>query len=444
MIVRAFKNRVWRSLDVLDIKRIREEPEAVKAAAASKNDKADVDRILELDGKRREALTRVEGLKAERNAGSKDIGRRRKAGEDTAELQTRIRAIGEEIKAIDSTVAAVTEERDALMAWVPNVPAADVPVGADESANELVREWGEKPEYAFEPKAHWDIGSELGVIDLERAAKVSGAGFTLFRGAGARLERALLNFMLDLHTSEHGYTEMLPPYLVNRECMFGTGQIPKLEEDMYALSEDGLFLIPTAEVPVTNDHAGEIIPGAELPIAYAAYTACFRREAGAHGRDTRGMIRVHQFDKVEMVRFVRPETSYDELEKLVGHAEEVLKRLDLHYRVLRLCTGDLSFAAAKCYDLEVWAPGVGRYLEVSSCSNFEDFQARRANIRFRDPESKSVRFVHTLNGSGVALPRAFVAILETFQREDGSVTIPDVLRPYMGGLEVIEPAGAKG
>ncbi len=429
---------------MLDIKRIREDPEAVKAAVASKNEKADIDRILELDGKRREALTRVEALKAERNAGSKDIGRRRKAGEDTAELQTRIRAIGEEIKALDSTVAAVTEERDALMAWVPNVPAADVPVGADESANEIVREWGEKPEFAFEPKAHWDLGAELGVIDLERAAKVSGAGFTLFRGAGARLERALWNFMLDLHTGEHGYTEMLPPYLVNRECMFGTGQIPKLEEDMYALGEDGLFLIPTAEVPVTNYHAGEIIPGAELPIAYAAYTACFRREAGAAGRDTRGMIRVHQFDKVEMVRFVRPEDSYDELEKLVGHAEEVLKRLGLHYRVLKLCTGDLSFAAAKCYDLEVWAPGVGRYLEVSSCSNYEDFQARRAGIRFRDAEKKSVRFVHTLNGSGVALPRAFVAILETFQHEDGSVTIPEVLRPYMGGLEAIKPVGAKG
>ncbi|MHC4250852.1 MAG: serine--tRNA ligase [Planctomycetota bacterium] len=429
---------------MLDIKRIREEPEAVKAAAAAKNEKADVDRILELDGKRRDALKRVEGLKAERNAGSKDVGKRKKAGEDTSELQTRIRAIGEEIKAIDSTVAAVTEERDALMAWVPNVPAADVPVGADESANELVREWGEKPEFAFEPKAHWDIGAALGVIDLERASKVSGAGFTLFKGAGARLERALWSFMLDLHTTEHGYVELLPPYLANRNSMFGTGQIPKLEEDMYGLPEDGLFLIPTAEVPVTNYHAGEIIPGAELPLCYTAYTACFRREAGAYGRDTRGMIRVHQFDKVEMVRFVRPETSYDELEKLVGHAEEVLKRLGLHYRVLKLCTGDLSFAAAKCYDIEVWAPGVGRYLEVSSCSNFEDFQARRASIRFRDPESKSVGFVHTLNGSGVALPRAFVAILETFQHEDGSVTIPEVLRPYMGGVETLEPAETKG
>ncbi|MHC5055379.1 MAG: serine--tRNA ligase [Planctomycetota bacterium] len=429
---------------MLDIKRIREEPDAVKAAAAAKNEKADVDRILELDGKRREALKRVEGLKAERNAGSKDIGRRKKAGEETSDLQTRIRAIGEEIKAIDSTVAAVTEERDALMAWVPNVPAADVPVGKDESANEVMREWGEKPEFAFEPKAHWDIGAELGVIDLERASKISGAGFTLFRGAGARLERALWSFMLDLHTTEHGYVELLPPYLANRDSMFGTGQIPKLEEDMYGLPEDGLFLIPTAEVPVTNYHAGEIIPGAELPLCYTAYTACFRREAGAYGRDTRGMIRVHQFDKVEMVRFVRPETSYDELEKLVAHAEVVLKRLGLHYRVLKLCTGDLSFAAAKCYDIEVWAPGVGRYLEVSSCSNFEDFQARRASIRFRDPENKSVGFVHTLNGSGVALPRAFVAILETFQHEDGSVTIPEALRPYMGGVETLKPVGTKG
>ncbi len=428
---------------MLDIKRIRENPDAVKAAVSAKHEKADVDRILDLDARRREALKRVEGLKAERNAGSKDIGRRKKAGEDTSDLQARVRAMGEEIKSLDAEVAEVTGERDRLMAWVPNVPAPDVPVGEDESANEVVREWGEKPEFAFEPKPHWDLGGTLGVIDLERAAKVSGAGFTLFRGLGARLERALWSFMLDLHTGEHGYTELLPPYLVNRDCMFGTGQLPKLEEDMYGLGEDGLFLIPTAEVPVTNYHRGEILPGAELPLAYAAYTACFRREAGAYGRDTRGMIRIHQFDKVEMVRFVRPETSYDELELLLTHAEEVLKRLGLHYRVLKLCTGDLSFAAAKCYDIEVWAPGVGRYLEVSSCSNFEDFQARRANIRFRDPESRAVGFVHTLNGSGVALPRAFVAILETFQREDGSVTMPEVLRPYMGGVERIEPVGPK-
>jgi len=431
---------------MLDIRRIRDDPEAVKAAAVAKNEKADVDRILELDTKRREALKRVEALKAERNASSKDIGKRRKAGEDTADLQARVREIGTEIKALDAEVAETTSERDELMSWVPNVPAADVPVGEDESANELVREWGEKPEFAFQPKPHWDLGAELGVLDLERAAKISGAGFTLFRGAGARLERALWSFMLDLHVTEHGYTELLPPFLANRGSMFGTGQIPKLEDDMYSLGEDGLFLIPTAEVPVTNYHAGEILPGASLPLAYTAYTACFRREAGAAGRDTRGMIRVHQFDKVEMVRLVRPETSYDELEKLLSHAEEVLKRLGLHYRVVKLCTGDLSFAAAKCYDIEVWAPGVGRYLEVSSCSNFEDFQARRAKIRFRDPETKSVGFVHTLNASGVALPRAFAAILETFQREDGSVIIPEVLRPYMGGLEVIEPLGppAKG
>jgi seryl-tRNA synthetase len=427
---------------MLDIKRIRENPEAVKAAAAAKNEKVDVDRILELDAKRREALTRVEALKAERNTGSKDIGKRRKAGEDTADLQARIRAIGEEIKGLDADVTETTQARDTLMAWVPNMPAPDVPVGEDESANEVVREWGEKPEYAFEPKAHWDLGAALGILDLERAAKIAGAGFMLFRGMGARLERALWTFMLDLHTTEHGYTELLPAFLANRDSMFGSGQIPKLEEDMYGLPEDGLFLIPTAEVPVTNYHRGEILPGSQLPIAYTAYTACFRREAGAAGRDTRGMIRVHQFDKVELVRFVRPEVSYDALELLLTHAEEVLKRLGLHYRVLRLCTGDLSFAAAKCYDIEVWAPGVGRYLEVSSCSNYEDFQARRAKIRFRDEEKKSVGFVHTLNGSGLALPRAFAAILETFQREDGSVMIPEVLRPYMGGLELLEPEGS--
>jgi seryl-tRNA synthetase len=422
------------------MKRIRDDPEAVKAAAAAKGESPDIDGILERDATRRELLRKVERLKAERNAGSKEVGRLKKAGEDASGVAARMKEIGKEIKGLDAEVAEATARRDELMAWVPNLPAADVPEGADESANVEVRNWGEKPSFDFEPKAHWDLGSSLGILDLERASKLSGSGFALFRGEGARLERALWSFMLDLHTREHGYTELLPSYLATRECMFGTGQLPKLEEDMYHTGADDLFLIPTAEVPLTNYHRGEIIPGATLPLAYTAYTACFRREAGAYGRDTRGMIRIHQFDKVEMVRFVAPEKSYEELELLVTHAEEVLKRLGLHYRVLKLCAGELSFAASKCYDLEVWAPGVGRYLEVSSCSNFEDFQARRSGIRYRDPETKSVGFVHTLNGSGVALPRALISILETFQEEDGSVTIPEVLRPYMGGLDRLGPA----
>jgi seryl-tRNA synthetase len=425
---------------MLDIKRIRDDPEAVKAAAAAKGESPDIDGILGLDATRRELLQKVERLKAERNAGSKEVGRLKKAGEDASSVAGRMKEIGGEIKGLDAEVAEATARRDEFMAWVPNVPAPDVPEGADESANVEVRSWGEKPSFDFEPKPHWDLGSSLGILDLERASKLSGSGFALFRGEGARLERALWSFMLDLHTREHGYTELLPSYLATRECMFGTGQLPKLEEDMYHTGTDDLFLIPTAEVPLTNYHRGEIIPGAQLPLAYTAYTACFRREAGAYGRETRGMIRIHQFDKVEMVRFVAPERSCDELELLLTHAEEVLRRLGLHYRVVKLCAGELSFAASKCYDLEVWAPGVGRYLEVSSCSNFDDFQARRSGIRYRDPETKAVGFVHTLNGSGVALPRSLIAILETFQEEDGSVTIPEVLRPYMGGAGRVGPA----
>lgn len=424
---------------MLDIKFVRENPDAVRRAAAAKRATVDIDAILSLDAKRRELLAKVESLKAERNTGSKEVGRLRKAGQDSAPLEARMRAIGEEIKLLDAEVSRVTAERDRLMAFVPNIPAPDVPEGPDSSANVVVREWGQKREFAFEPRPHWELGERLGILDQERAAKISGTGFILFRGAGARLERALWSFMLDLHTREHGYTEVFPPFLVTRDCMFGTGQLPKLEEDMYRLSADDLFLVPTAEVPVTNLHREEIIPGAALPLAYTAYTACFRREAGAWGRDTRGIVRVHQFDKVELVRFVRPESSADELEKLVGHAEEVLKKLGLHYRVVKLCTGDLSFAAAKCYDIEVWAPGLGRYLEVSSCSNFGDFQARRANVRYRDPETGAVGYVHTLNGSGTALPRALVALLETFQEADGSVRVPEALRPYMGGVDVLRP-----
>lgn len=427
---------------MLDLKRIRENPGAVKAGAAAKGAACDIDGIIRLDDQRRAYLTEAEAAKGLRNQCSKEIGARRKSGEDTSAVQEEVRELGVKIKDLDAKAKDLTVERDRLLEWVPNPPAEGVPQGRGEEDNVEVRAWGVKPSFDFEPKPHWEIGAELGIIDLDRASKLAGAHWVLFRGAGARLERALWSFMLDLHTSEHGYEEVLPPYLVSRECMFGTGQLPKLEEDMYRLAEDDLFLIPTAEVPVTNLHRGETIPGAMLPVRYCAYTACFRREAGAYGRQTRGMARIHQFDKVELVRFTTPERSYEELELLVTHAEEVLRRLGLHYRVVELCTGELSFAAAKCYDIEVWAPGVGRYLEVSSCSNFEDFQARRAGIRYRDPKTNSLGYCHTLNGSGVALPRVFIAVVEAFQEKDGSVRVPEVLRPYMGGVERIStPAG---
>jgi seryl-tRNA synthetase len=319
---------------------------------------------------------------------------------------------------------------------VPNIPAPDVPVGRTGADNVEVRRWGKPPGFEFQPRAHWDIGSDLGILDFERAAKVAGSNFALFKGAGARLVRALYSFMLDLHTREHGYTEVFPPFLVNRGAMTGTGQLPKLEEDMYHLDADDLFLIPTAEVPVTNLYRDEILNHEDLPIRHTAYTACFRREAGSYGRETRGLLRVHQFDKVEMVKFVHPEKSYEELESLLACAEAVMQHLGLHYRVMKLCTGELSFSGTKCYDIEAYAPGVDRWLEVSSCSNFEDFQARRANIRFRDADGK-VKFVHTLNGSGVALARLIACILETYQQEDGSVRLPACLAPYMGGLDTI-------
>jgi seryl-tRNA synthetase len=348
-----------------------------------------------------------------------------------------MKGVSDKVKQLESEIKTLNEDLDFLLKRIPNIPADDVPVGKDPTSNVMVKSWGEKKAFSFTPLPHWELGKELDILDFERAAKISGTGFTLYKGAGARLERALCNFMLDLHTQEHGYIEVLPPYLVNRTSMTGTGQLPKLEEDMYRLPDDDLFLIPTAEVPVTNIHANEILTNKELPILYAAYTACFRREAGSYGKDTKGMIRVHQFNKVELVKFVRPETSYDELESLLSVSEKVLQLLGLQYQVVKLCTGDLSFAAAKCYDIEVWSPGVDKFLEVSSCSNFEDFQARRSNIRFRDDDNGNLKFVHTLNGSGVALPRTMIAILETYQREDGTVEIPDVLKPYMNGLDII-------
>jgi len=417
---------------------IRANPDKVKAAVRDKRAAVDVDALLALDAERRALLTQVEELRSEHNAASKAIGPKKKAGEDLADSFRLLGELSDRIKRLEAQLDALTEKINAVLIWVPNCPADSAPPGAGPEDNVVRRTWGERRVFDFEPRPHWDLAKSLGVIDFERAAKLAGGGFALYTGLGARLERALINFMLDLHTSEHGYVEVWPPKLVNRASMTGTGQLPKMEEDMYRCEVDDLFLIPTAEVPVTNVHREEVLDGARLPLYYTAYTPCFRREAGSYGKDTRGLIRVHEFDKVELVKFVRPETSYDELEKLVANAEAVIQRLGLEYRVLELCRGDMSFAAAKCYDIELWAPGVGRWLEVSSCSNFEDFQARRAGIRFKDKGAKP-RFVHTLNGSGVALARLVLTILEVYQEADGSVAVPAVLRPYMRGVEKLTP-----
>ena len=421
---------------MLDLRFIRDNVEVVGKAAADKGERVDLEALLTADARRRELLQKVEALRHERNAASRQVNELKKRGEDTSAVITRVRAISQESKALERELSEVRARLEELLLTVPNVPAPDVPVGVTDADNLEVRRWGELSRFEFEPRAHWDIGRELDILDFERAAKMTGSNFALFKGAGARLVRALYNFMLDLHVREHGFTEILPPFLVNRAAMIGTGQLPKLEEDMYHLDADDFFLIPTAEVPVTNLYRDEILSHRDLPIYHTAYTACFRREAGSYGRDTRALLRVHQFDKVEMVKFVRPETSGEELESLLGCAEAVMKHLRLHYRVMKLCTGELGFAASKCYDIEAYAPGVDRWLEVSSCSNFEEFQARRANIRFRDADGK-VRFVHTLNGSGVALPRIVACLLETYQQEDGSVRLPACLTPYMGGMDTI-------
>ena len=421
---------------MLDIKRIRERPEEVRKGLAARGaDVAVVDVILSLDSRRRELLTGTETRKSERNRISKTIGELRKRGEDTAAMQAQVRALGDEITAMDEAVSAAEIELEGLMLRVPNIPCPHIPVGPDASANRVVRSWGEPRRFDFAPKSHIELGESLGILDFARATRMTGAGFPLLVGAGSRLQRALIQYMLDLHITEHGYTEIWPPALCNTKSMTGTGQLPKMGDDMYHLVEDDLWMIPTAEVPVTNFFREEIIDR-PLPVCLTAYTPCFRREAGAAGKGTRGMIRVHQFDKVEMVKFAEPSTSYAELETLTANAEDVLQRLGLPYRVLELCSGDISFAAAKCYDLELWAPGQNGWLEVSSCSNFEDFQARRAGIRYRDAEGK-VQFVHTLNGSGVALPRLVVAILENGQQADGSVVLPPAIAPYMGGMQRI-------
>ena len=426
---------------MFDIKLIRENAEGVRERLKNRRSLVDFDALLAADARRRAAVTEVDALKARRNAASKEIGVMKKSGADTSALQAEMKGIGEKIAALDGEIRELDEQLKGWMLKIPNVPHESVPRGTDASGNVEDRRWGEPRKFDFKPKNHIELGTALGLFDFERAARMSGAGFPLFTGLGAKLERALIAYMLDMHTTKHGYTEMRTPYLVTTATMTGTGQLPKMAEDMYHANEDDLWLIPTAEVPVTNIYREETIRG-QLPIKYCAHTPCFRREAGAAGKDTRGLIRVHQFDKVELVKFVEPATSYDELEKLVGDAEEVLQSLGLCYRVLRLCDGDMSFAAAKCYDLELWAPGYDGWLEVSSCSNFEAFQARRAGIRYKNAQGKT-EFVHTLNGSGVACPRLYVALLENYQEADGSVVLPEPLRPYMGGLERLTPV-AKG
>lgn len=422
---------------MLDLRYIRENEEQVRTAMAQRGAGVNLDDLLQRDQERRATLQEVEGLKSERNTVSKEIGTRKRVGEDTQAQQERVREVGRRIAELDERVRGLQADLEAQLLRLPNVPYAEAPVGPDATGNRLVREVGTRPTFDFEPADHVALAERLGLVDFARGAKISGTGFLVYTGMGARLERALVQFMLDLHTREHGYTEIQPPLLCHAATMTGTGQLPKMAEDMYTIEADGLYLIPTAEVPVTNLHREEILDR-PLPVKYVAYTPCFRREAGAAGRDTRGMIRVHQFDKVEMVQLVEPEQSYAVLEELVQQAETVLQRLELPYRVLELCTGDLSFAAARCYDIELWAPGHQDWLEVSSCSNFEDFQARRAGIRYRGPDGKP-RFVHTLNGSGVALARLYVALLEHYQQADGSVRVPAALSPYLGGIERLTP-----
>jgi seryl-tRNA synthetase len=421
---------------MLDIRFVRENADAVKTAMKNRNVEVDVDAVLALDAQRRDLIAQVDQLKADRNKISKSIGQMIQAGSDPEPIKAQVREMGDTITELDGQLREVsTQLRDALL-YIPNLPADSAPIGKDETDNPVIRSWGEKMELDFEPKPHWELGKELDLFDLERGAKIAGSGFPLFTGKGAKLERALIQFMLDLHTEEHGYTEIAPPFMCNDTAMTGTGQLPKFAEDMYSVPIDGLYPIPTAEVPVTNMYGNEILDKS-LPICHTAYTPCFRREAGSAGKDTRGLLRVHQFDKVEMVKFTTPETSAAEHEKLTLDAEQVLQKLGLHYRVIELCTGDLGFSAAKCYDIELWAPAQDKWLEVSSCSNFHDYQARRANIRYRNEEGKPA-FVHTINGSGVALPRLVIAIMENNQNADGSINLPEVLWSYMGGLKRLE------
>ena len=422
---------------MLDWKWVRDNREIIITALKNRNTEFDLDELFSLDDQRRSLQQEADLLKQKRNEESKKIGFLKKEGKDTEDLMKNVQNIAEQIKIIDDKLKATEEEWKEKQLWIPNIPHETVPIGQDESCNRVVRSWGKPREFDFEPRPHWDIGEGLDILDFERGSKIAASRFTVLKGLGARLERAIMNFMLDLHTQQHGYQEIFPPFLVNQKSMTGTGNLPKFADELYKCQDD-LYLIPTAEVPVTNYHADEILPDEILPLYYTSYTACFRREAGSYGKDVRGLIRQHQFNKVELVKFVAPETSYDELEKLLANAEEVLKVLQLPYRVVALCSGDLGFSSAKTYDIEVWIPSQKTYREISTCSNFEDFQARRANIRYRNKAGK-VGFIHTLNGSGLAIGRTAVAILENYQQENGTVVIPDVLRPYMQGLELITP-----
>ncbi len=423
---------------MFDIRLVRNEPDRVREAMRRRGAKFDLEPVFEVDGRRRAAIFEMEQLRAAQNRASEEIAAKKRAKEDASAAIEALRSVKTQIADLEEQVRVADEQAQEFLLTMPNCPDATVPDGADDSANRVERVWGDIPKYDFTPRDHVEIAEALGIVDFERAAKIAGARFTIMKGTGALLERALINFMLDMHTREHGYTEVFPPLMVNSDSMRGTGQLPKFAADLFKIQDTDYWLIPTAEVPVTNIYRDEILDGAALPLLYTAYTPCFRSEAGSYGKDTRGMIRQHQFNKVEMVKFTRPEDSWDELEKLTHDAEEILQRLELPYRVVTLCSGDLGFSSAKTYDLEVWLPGQNAYREISSCSNFLDFQARRANIRFR--RDKKPEFVHTLNGSGLAVGRTAVAILENGQRADGSVVIPEALRPYMGGLDAIRPA----
>lgn len=423
---------------MLDIKRLRNNADSVRKALEKRKENFDLEAVLNLDEQRRELLYKTEQLKSQQNATSKQIPVMKKEGKDVSALLEEMKKLSDTIKELDTEVKKIDEQIEKLMLTIPNIPHESVPVGDTDDDNIEVRKWGEPKSFDFEPKAHWDIGENLGILDFATAAKVTGARFTFYKGLGARLERALINFFLDTHTEKNGYTEVFPPFMVHRNSMIGTGQLPKFEEDAFKVTDTDYFLIPTAEVPVTNMYREQILDGSQLPIKHVAYSACFRAEAGSAGRDTRGLIRQHQFNKVELVKFVEPENSYEELEKLTRDAETVLQLLGIPYRVVKICTGDLGFTAAMKYDIEVWMPSYNRYVEISSCSNFEDFQARRANIKYKKSPKEKAQFVHTLNGSGVAVGRTVACILENYQNSDGSVTIPEVLREYMGGKTLIK------
>ena len=421
---------------MLSLKYIRENIDIVKESLHLKQSDIDISNLLDLDTQRRKYLLEVEQLRAEKNKVSNAISDLKKTGENAQNHITNMRLVSDKIKDIETALNEVNSNIDAVIYYIPNNVHSSVPSGKDETANVVVKVWGEKPDFSFSPRDHLELGNKLELFDFKRSVKIAGSGFPLYTGSGARLERSLINFMLDYHISQHGYRELFPPFLAHTEAMQNTGQLPKFEEDMYYIPEDGLYCIPTAEVPVTNIHQGEIMAESELPKRYVAYSACFRREAGSYGKDTKGLARVHQFNKVELVKFVQPEKSYEELELLLKDAEAILQTLGLHYRVLELCSGDLSFSASKCYDLEVWSPAEAKYLEVSSCSNFETFQARRGNIRFRNNKTGKAELIHTLNGSGVATPRLMVALLETYQQENGTIQLPSALHSYMN-MEVL-------